>query len=61
MVVIVVMRKILISTLSIEIKPQSGDFLKGVRSESYKCALAEMDQGPFPNNGTSLKRMDVKA
>ena len=59
--VIVVVRKILISTLSIEIKLQSGDFLKGVRSESYNCALAEMDQANFPNHGTPLKRMDVKA
>ena len=61
MVVIVVVRKVLISTLSIEIKLQSGDFLKRIRSESYNCALAEIDQATFPNHGTPLKRMDVKA
>ena len=61
MSVIVVVRKILISTFSMEIKPQSGDFLKGVRSESYNCTLAEVDQTTFPKHGTPLKRMDVKA
>ena len=59
--VIVVVRKILIFTFSMEIKPQSGVFQKGVRSESYNCALAKMDQATFPKHGTPLKRMDVKA
>ena len=43
-----------------EIKPQSGDLLKGVRSESYNCTLAEVDQTTFPKHGTPLKRMDVR-